>query len=90
MFKGVLREIGTIEENLRESFESKIGVAKVTYDGFLDLACKLGEKTTAWHVTQSRDVEAAHHNSSYPIQEILYFGHIRSKNWIASLSSAKE
>jgi len=29
MFKGVLREIGTTEENLRESFESEIGLAKV-------------------------------------------------------------
>jgi len=52
--------LGGTEENLRESFESEIGVAKVAYDGFLELAYKLVEKTTAWHFTQSRDVEEGH------------------------------
>jgi rubrerythrin len=56
----VLRDVGTTEENLRESFESETGVAKVAYDRFLGLAYKLGERSTAWHFTQSRDVEEGH------------------------------
>jgi len=56
----VLRDIGSTEDNLRESFESETGVAKVAYDGFLELAYKLGEKQAAWHFTQSRDVEEGH------------------------------
>jgi rubrerythrin len=56
----VLQDIGTTEENLRESFESETGVAKVAYDEFLRLAYDLGEKPTAWHFTQSRDVEEGH------------------------------
>ena len=56
----VLREIGSTEENLKESFESETHVAHVAYDGFLKLAYDLGEKAAAWHFTQSRDVEEGH------------------------------
>lgn len=58
----VLREIGTTEENLRESFESETGVAQVAYDTFLKLAYELGEKGAAWLFTQNRDVEEVHAN----------------------------
>jgi rubrerythrin len=56
----VLREIGSTEENLKESFESEKNVAQVAYDQFLKLAYDLGEKGAAWHFTQSRDVEEGH------------------------------
>ena len=56
----VLREIGTTEENLRESFESETGVAQVAYETFLKLAYGLGEKGAAWLFTQNRDVEEVH------------------------------
>ncbi len=56
----VLREIGTTEENLRESFESETSVAQVAYDTFLKLAYELGEKGAAWLFTQNRDVEEVH------------------------------
>ena len=56
----VLRAVGTTEKNLTESFESERGVAKVAYNKFLRLAYELGEKPTAWHFTQSRDVEEGH------------------------------
>jgi len=56
----VLREIGSTEENLKESFESETNVAQVAYDKFLKLAFDLGEKGAAWHFTQSRDVEEGH------------------------------
>jgi rubrerythrin len=58
----VLREIGSTEENLQESFESETNVAQVAYDKFLKLAYDLGEKGAAWHFTQSRDVEEGHAN----------------------------
>ena len=57
---GVLREIGSTEENLKESFESETHVAHVAYESFLKLAYDLGEKAAAWHFTQSRDVEEGH------------------------------
>jgi rubrerythrin len=56
----VLREIGSTEENLKESFESETNVAHVAYDRFLRLAYDLGDKAAAWHFTQSRDVEEGH------------------------------
>lgn len=56
----VLREIGSTEENLRESFQSETNVAHVAYDRFLRLAYDLGDKAAAWHFTQSRDVEEGH------------------------------
>ena len=56
----VLREIGSTEENLNESFQSETHVAKVAYDEFIRMAFDLGEKAAAWHFTQSRDVEETH------------------------------
>lgn len=56
----VLREIGSTEENLKESFESETNVAQVAYDNFLKVALDLGEKEAAEHFTQSRDVEEGH------------------------------
>ncbi len=56
----VLREIGTTEENLEESFQSETNVAQVAYERFLKLAYDLGEKGAAWHFTVSRDVEETH------------------------------
>lgn len=56
----VLREIGTTEENLKESFETETGVAQVAYDNFLKLAYELDEKGAAWLFTQNRDVEEIH------------------------------
>ena len=56
----VLKEIGTTEENLQESFESETGVAQGAYDKFLKLAYDQGEKGAAWLFTQNRDVEEVH------------------------------
>jgi rubrerythrin len=56
----VLKEIGSTEENLNESFESETGVAQVAYDAFLKLSYDLGEKGAAWLFTQNRDVEETH------------------------------
>jgi len=56
----VLREIGSTEENLKESFESETSVAQVAYDNFLKLALDLREYAAAEHFTQSRDVEEGH------------------------------
>ena len=56
----VLKEIGTTEKNLQESFESETSVAEVAYDKFLKLAYDLGEKGAAWLFTQNRDVEEVH------------------------------
>jgi rubrerythrin len=56
----VLREIGTTEENLEESFQSETNVAQVAYDRFLKMAYELEEKGAAWHFTVSRDVEETH------------------------------
>ncbi len=56
----LLREIGSTEENLRESFESETKVAQVAYEKSLKLAYDLGEKGAAWHFTVSRDVEETH------------------------------
>ncbi|MBN2255542.1 MAG: rubrerythrin family protein [Deltaproteobacteria bacterium] len=56
----VLKEIGTTEQNLAESFESEVGVAHAAYDIFLTLAYELGEKGAAWLFTQNRDVEEVH------------------------------
>ncbi|MGQ9655078.1 MAG: rubrerythrin family protein [Thermodesulfobacteriota bacterium] len=56
----VLKEIGSTEENIKESFESETNVAQVAYEKFLKLAYDLGEKEAAWHFTVSRDVEETH------------------------------
>lgn len=56
----VLKEIGTTEQNLKESFESETRVANQAYDTFLRLAYDLGDKGATWHFTQCRDVEEGH------------------------------
>lgn len=56
----VLREVGSTEENLQESFESETKVAQVAYENFIQQALDLGENEAAEHFTQSRDVEEGH------------------------------
>jgi rubrerythrin len=58
----VLREIGSTEDNLKESFESETKVAQVAYGDFIQQALELGENEAAEHFTQSRDVEEGHAN----------------------------
>ena len=55
-----LREIGTTEENLKESFESETNVASHAYGEFIKDAEKLGDKTALTVFAQSRDVEEIH------------------------------
>ena len=56
----VLKEIGTTEDNLRESFDSETGIAHLAYETFLKLAYELEEKGASWLFTQNRDVEEVH------------------------------
>ncbi len=56
----VLREIGSTEDNLQESFESETHVAQVAYENFIQLALERAENEAAEHFTQSRDVEEGH------------------------------
>ena len=58
----VLQEIGSTEDNLKDSFESETKVAKVAYENFIQEALALGENQAAEHFTQSRDVEEGHAN----------------------------
>ncbi len=56
----IAREIGTTEENLKESFEKEQNVAGLAYGEFLNLAYALQDKGAQWHFTASRDVEEVH------------------------------
>lgn len=56
----VLREIGSTEENLAQSFESEKGVAEVAYGEFVKLAEAEGNQAAVLHFSQSRDVEETH------------------------------
>ena len=56
----VLKEVGTTEENLAESFESEQGVAAVAYGQFVREAEAEGNRAAALHFSQSRDVEEGH------------------------------
>lgn len=56
----VLREIGSTEENLAQSFESEKGVAEVAYGEFVKLAEAEGNQGAVLHFSQSRDVEETH------------------------------
>ncbi|MGD9033066.1 MAG: rubrerythrin family protein [Desulfobacteraceae bacterium] len=58
----VLQEIGSTEDNLKDSFESETKVAQVAYENFIQQALALGENQAAEHFTQSRDVEEGHAN----------------------------
>jgi rubrerythrin len=58
----VLQEIGSTEDNLKESFESETKVAQVAYENFIQEALALGENQAAEHFIQSRDVEEGHAN----------------------------
>ncbi len=56
----IARDIGTTEENLKESFEKETNVAGLAYEGFLKLAYEVQDKGAQWHFTASRDVEEVH------------------------------
>ena len=56
----VLKEIGSTEENLAQSFESEKGVAEVAYGEFVKLAEAEGNQEAVLHFSQSRDVEETH------------------------------
>lgn len=56
----VLREVGSTEENLAQSFESEKGVAEVAYGEFVKLAEAEGNQGAVLHFSQSRDVEETH------------------------------
>jgi len=56
----VLREIGSTEANLAQSFESEKGVAEVAYGEFVKLAEAEGNQGAVLHFSQSRDVEETH------------------------------
>lgn len=56
----VLKNIGTTEENLKESFESESRVAGVAYNDFMKIALERGDKAAELHFSQSRDVEEGH------------------------------
>jgi rubrerythrin len=56
----ILKEVGTTEENLAESFESEQGVAAVAYGQFVKEAEAEGNRAAVLHFSQSLDVEEAH------------------------------
>lgn len=56
----LLREIGTTEENLTESFESEEKVAGVAYAEFVKIAEEAGDRASALYFSQSKDVEDVH------------------------------
>lgn len=56
----LLKEIGSTEENLADSFESETKVAGVAYDSFIKLAEEAGDKASSLYFSQSRDVEEIH------------------------------
>jgi len=56
----VLREVKSTEENILSSFESEKNVAEVAYADMIKLANEAGDKASALHFTQSRDVEEVH------------------------------
>ncbi len=56
----VLREVKSTEENIMSSFESEKSVAEVAYADMIKLANEVGDKASALHFTQSRDVEEIH------------------------------
>jgi len=56
----LLKEVKSTEENLAASFESEQKVAGVSYDNFIKLAEKEGNKAAVLHFSQSRDVEEVH------------------------------
>jgi len=56
----IARDIGTTEENLKESFEKETNVAGLAYEHYLKMAYELQDKGAQWHFTASRDVEEVH------------------------------
>ena len=56
----LLRDIGTTEENLAESFESEEKVAGVAYGEFVKVAEEAGDRASALYFSQSKDVEDVH------------------------------
>ncbi|TFG90601.1 MAG: rubrerythrin family protein [Syntrophobacterales bacterium] len=56
----LLRDIGTTEENLTESFESEERIAGVAYGEFVKIAEEAGDRASALYFSQSKDVEDVH------------------------------
>ncbi|MBN1613681.1 MAG: rubrerythrin family protein, partial [Deltaproteobacteria bacterium] len=56
----VLKEIGTTEQNLEESFQSEQGIAEVAYNRFVKEAEAEGNQAAVLHFSQSKDVEETH------------------------------
>jgi len=56
----MLKEIKSTEENLKDSFQSEMKVAKVSYNNYIKTANNEGEKLSAKIFTQSKDVETYH------------------------------
>lgn len=56
----LLKEVGSTEQNLAESFESETKVAGVAYNSFVKLAEEQGDRASSMYFSQSKDVEEAH------------------------------
>ncbi len=56
----LLKEIGSTEKNLAESFESETRVAGVAYAEFVRLAESQGDRASSTYFSQSKDVEEVH------------------------------
>ncbi|HEY9160244.1 MAG TPA: rubrerythrin family protein [Desulfomonilia bacterium] len=56
----LLKEVGSTEENLKQSFESESRVAEVAYDDFIKKAEESGDRASSLYFSQSRDVEEIH------------------------------
>lgn len=56
----LLRDVGTTEANLKESFESEEKVAGVAYGKFVKIAEEAGDRASALYFRQSKDVEDIH------------------------------
>ncbi|MBN1571965.1 MAG: rubrerythrin family protein [Deltaproteobacteria bacterium] len=55
-----LKEIGSTEDNLKESFESETKVAGHAYGDFIKYASEIEDKAALTILTQTRDVEEVH------------------------------
>ena len=56
----LLKEIGSTEENLAQSFDSEIRVAGVAYDDFIRRSEEVGDRTSSLFFSQSKDAEEVH------------------------------
>jgi rubrerythrin len=56
----MLKEIGSTEENLQQSFESETDVAGVAYEIFVKMASELDDSAAMLTFSQAKDVEEVH------------------------------